>query len=323
MSSPAAVTERAPDALDRLLAEYDTWLTVERGLAANTVLAYRRDLRRYAAFLRDQEIGDPPAVSEATVLGYVERLKAARDDDGRPAAPSSIARALVAVRSFHRFCVDEGFLEVDPSEEVGAPRVPQGIPKALTEAEGGALLDTVIGDDARARRDRAILETLYAAGVRISELVGLDRRDVDLDDGLLRVLGKGSKERVVPMGRSARAALAEYLDHGRPELAAHAGRRTRSGDAVFLNARGGRLTRQGCWKIVRAAGERAGLGEQLSPHVLRHSCATHMLDHGADIRVVQELLGHASLSTTQVYTKVSPERLRAVYDAAHPRAREH
>jgi integrase/recombinase XerD len=320
--NPAAVAERAPDALDRLLAEYHTWLTVERGLAANTVAAYRRDLRRYAAFLREHELGDPPAVSEATVLAYVEQLKAGGNDEGRQLAPSSIARALVAVRSFHRFCVDEGFLAVDPSEEVGAPRVPQGIPKALTEAEVGALLEAVPGDDARAERDRAILETLYAAGVRISELVGLDRRDLDLDGGVLRVLGKGSKERVVPVGRSARAALATYLDRGRPALVASGKGRTRSGEAVFLNARGGRLTRQGCWKIVRAAGERAGLGEQLSPHVLRHSCATHMLDHGADIRVLQELLGHASLSTTQVYTKVSPERLRAVYDAAHPRAKE-
>ncbi|HUF84678.1 MAG TPA: site-specific integrase, partial [Acidimicrobiia bacterium] len=189
------MTERAPDALDRLLAEYQTWLTVERGLAANTVAAYQRDLRRYAAFLREHDVGDPPAVSEATVLAYVEQLKASRDDEGRSLAPSSIARALVAVRSFHRFCVDEGFLAADPSEEVGAPRVPQGIPKALTEAEVGALLEAVIGDDARADRDRAILETLYAAGVRISELVGLDRRDLDLDGGVLRVLGKGSKER--------------------------------------------------------------------------------------------------------------------------------
>jgi len=296
---------------------------VERGLAANTIAAYRRDLRRYAAFLRDRGIGDPPSVSEDTVVAYVEQLKAVRDDEDRPLAPSSIARALVAVRSFHRFCVDEGFLAADPSEEIGAPRVPQGIPKALTEAEIGALLAAVTGDDARALRDRAILETLYAAGVRISELVGLDRRDVDLDDGLLRVLGKGSKERVVPVGREALAALTAYLERGRPVLTAKRTRRTRTDDAVFLNARGGRLTRQGCWRIVRAAGDRAGLGAQLSPHVLRHSCATHMLDHGADIRVVQELLGHASLSTTQVYTKVSPERLRAVYDAAHPRARDH
>jgi integrase/recombinase XerD len=318
----AMATERSPDALDRLLAEYDTWLAVERGLAANTLLAYRRDLLRYASFLRTRGITDPLSVEEPIVLAYVEHLKAARDDeDNVRFAPSSIARALVAVRSFHRFCVDEGFLTRDPSEEVGAPRVPQGIPKALTEPEVEALLGAVLGDDPRALRDRAILEALYAGGVRISELIGLDRRDIDLDGGLLRVLGKGSKERVVPIGRSARAALATYLEHGRPALAAHRARTRARHDAVFLNARGGRLTRQGCWKIVRAAGERAGLGSRLSPHVLRHSCATHMLEHGADIRVVQELLGHASLSTTQVYTKVSPERLRAVYDAAHPRAR--
>ena len=181
----------------------------------------------------------------------------------------------------------------------------------------------MVGDDPRALRDRAILETLYAGGVRISELVGLDRADLDLRDGLARVLGKGNKERVVPIGRGARDALDDYLEHGRPELDRGV-RATRSsarvGDAVFLNARGGRLTRQGAWLIVRAAGGRAGLGDRLYPHVLRHSCATHMLDHGADIRVVQELLGHASLSTTQVYTRVSPERLRAVYDLAHPRA---
>jgi integrase/recombinase XerD len=322
VTARAPSSEAATDALNRLLTEYDTWLTVERGLAANTVLAYRRDLRRYAAFLRSRGVDDPSTVSEAAVIAYVEHLDAVRDDDDRPLAPSSIARALVAVRSFHRFCVDEGLLAADPSEEVGAPRVPQGIPKALTEHEVGALLDAVPGDDSRAVRDRAILETLYATGIRISELVGLDRRDLDLKDGLMRVLGKGSKERVVPVGRSARSALSAYLDRGRPELADHGRRRARREDAVFLNARGSRLTRQGCWKIVRATGERAGLGARLSPHVLRHSCATHMLDRGADIRVVQELLGHASLSTTQVYTKVSPERLRAVYDAAHPRAKE-
>ncbi len=317
------MTEQPARALDRLLAEYDTWLTVERGLAANTLAAYRRDLRRYLAFLQARGITDPRSVDEAIVVAYVEELKTARDDEGRARfAPSSIARALVAVRSFHRFCVDEGLLALDPTEEVGAPRVPQGIPKALTEPEVEALLGAVVGDDPRGLRDRAILESLYAAGVRISELVGLDRRDVDLEGGLLRVLGKGSKERVVPVGRSAGAALEAYLDRGRPALAARRARRHAREDAVFLNARGGRLTRQGCWKIVGAAGERAGLGGRLSPHVLRHSCATHMLEHGADIRVVQELLGHASLSTTQVYTKVSPERLRAVYDAAHPRARE-
>ena len=312
----------APDQLERLLAEHETWLTVERGLAQNSLAAYRRDLRRYAAYLRRKGLTDPAAVGEQVVSAYVEQLKRAVDDDGNPKyAPSSIARALVAVRSFHRFCLDEGFVELDPSEEVGAPRVPQGIPKALTEEEVEDLLDAVPGDDPRALRDRAILEMLYATGVRISELVGLDRPDLDLEDGVARVLGKGSKERVVPVGRSAREAVTDYLANGRPELERPVTRTRVTGDPLLLNARGGRLTRQGCWKIVTAAGDRVGLSGRLSPHVLRHSCATHMLEHGADIRVVQELLGHASLSTTQVYTKVSPERLRAVYELAHPRAR--
>jgi integrase/recombinase XerD len=305
------------DELDGLLAEYDTWLRVERGLAPNSLAAYRRDLRRYADYLRRRGVTDDVArVDEAIVAGYVEELQAARTDDGlRRYKESSIARALAAVRSFHRFCVEEGLLGADPSGDVGAPRVPQGIPKALSEAEVDALLGAVPGDGPRPQRDRAILELLYAGGLRISELVGLDLGDVDLYDGMVRVFGKGSKERVVPLGRSAREAIGDYLTTGRPELAG----RQRS-NALFLNARGGRLTRQGAWLIVRAAGDRAGLQGRLYPHVLRHSCATHMLDHGADIRVVQELLGHASLSTTQVYTKVSPERLRAVYDAAHPRA---
>jgi integrase/recombinase XerD len=315
------VTEER-DALARLLLEHETWLTVERGLATNSLAAYRRDLRRYERYLRRHGMADANAVREETVSAYVEYLKRARDADGNARfAPASVARALVAVRSFHRFCVDEGLVDQDPSEEVGAPRVPQGLPKALTEPEVDALLDAVEGDDPRALRDRAILETLYATGVRISELVGLDRRDLDFDGALLRVLGKGDKERVVPIGRSARGALEDYLARGRPELERPVTRTRVAGDPVLLNARGGRLTRQGCWKIVTSAGDRVGLTGRLSPHVLRHSCATHMLEHGADIRVVQELLGHASLSTTQVYTKVSPERLRAVYELAHPRAR--
>lgn len=306
------------DQFDGLLGEYESWLRVERGLALNSLAAYRRDLRRYAEFLRRRGLADDVArVDEATVAGFVDELAQARTDDGlRRYKEASIARALAAVRSFHRFCVEEGLLVVDPSGDVGAPRVPQGIPKALTEAEVDALLGAVPGDGPRPQRDRAILEVLYGGGLRISELVGLDLEDLDLYDGLVRVLGKGSKERVVPLGRSARQALGDYLTTGRPELA---GRRPTA--ALFLNARGGRLTRQGAWLIVRAAADRSGLQSRLYPHVLRHSCATHMLDHGADIRVVQELLGHASLSTTQVYTKVSPERLRAVYDAAHPRAR--
>jgi integrase/recombinase XerD len=310
------------DGLARLLSEHEVWLTVERGLAPNSLAAYRRDLARYGRFVRSRGGADPEAIGEATVLAYVHHLEGLRDDDGRRLlAPSSIARALVAVRSFHRFCAIEGLLSGDPSEEVGAPRVPQGIPKALDEREVEALLGAPQGDDPRARRDRAMLETLYATGIRISELVGLDLDDLDFEGATVRVLGKGSRERVVPIGRTARAAVRAYLADARPELRGTRTRRDGDAAAVYLNARGGRITRQGCWKIVRAAGARVGLADRLSPHVLRHSCATHMLDHGADIRIVQELLGHASVSTTQVYTKVSPERLRAVYDAAHPRAR--
>jgi integrase/recombinase XerD len=225
------------------------------------------------------------------------------------------------VRSFHRFCAREGLVDRDPSQEVGAPRVPAGIPKALDEAEVDRLLGAVTGDDPLAQRDRALLELLYGTGIRISEAVGLDLPDLDLEDGMLRVLGKGSKERVVPVGRGARTALEAYLRDGRLALRSARVRKTvRDSDAVMLNARGGRISRQSCWAIVRRAGERSGIDSHLSPHVLRHSCATHMLDHGADLRVVQELLGHASISTTQVYTKVSPERLRAAYESAHPRA---
>lgn len=306
------------DPVDTAVAEFRTWLQVERGLAPNSVAAYSRDLRRYVAFLRARDVTDLDAVTEADVLAYAESLRAARTDDGRPRyAPATIARALVSVRGLHGFALDDGIARADPTGEVQGGRVPQGIPKALSEAEVLALLAAVDGDEPRALRDRAVLEVLYAGGLRISELVGLDRADLDLDGGLARVFGKGRKERIVPIGRPACAAVRDYLLRARPVLERP---RRPPGDPVFLNARGGRISRQACWRIVRDAGVRAGLGE-VSPHVLRHSCATHLLDHGADIRVVQELLGHASLSTTQIYTKVSPERLRGAYVAAHPRSR--
>jgi integrase/recombinase XerD len=307
-----------PDALEDALAEHASYLAVERGLRPNTLAAYRRDLRAYTRFLRAHGVTSPDAVTPTLVGEYAGSLIGPRNGDRAPLAPASAARALVAVRSLHRFCLDEGLASSDPSDEVAPPRVPAGIPKPLTEEEVAALLATAEGDEPRALRDRAMLEVLYGAGVRISELVGLDRADLDLDAGSVRVLGKGAKERLVPVGRPARAATQAYLTSGRPALLTPRGR---PGDAVFLNARGGRLTRQGVWMRVHAAGERAGLGERVYPHVLRHSCATHMVDHGADIRVVQELLGHASLATTQVYTQVSAARLKAVYDAAHPRAR--
>ncbi|HLY83627.1 MAG TPA: site-specific tyrosine recombinase XerD [Acidimicrobiales bacterium] len=295
--------------------EFLSWLAVERGRAVNTLAAYRRDLRAYEGWLRTRAVG-LGEVSEADVQHYVASLRA----EGR--APATVARALVAVRSLHRFLVDEGRAGADPTGDVDAPRVPQGLPKALTEDEVASLLAAVVGDDATARRDRAILELLYGTGMRISELVGLSLEDLALDDSVIRAFGKGSKERLVPLGRYAREALEAWLGPGgRGRLVPARWARRRDSEAVFLNSRGGRLSRQGAWGIVRRYGDRVDLRDKLTPHVLRHSCATHMLDHGADIRVVQELLGHASIATTQVYTRVSTERIRAVYDRAHPRAR--
>lgn len=294
--------------------EYLTWLGVERGRAANTLAAYRRDLAAYEAWLA--ETGMPlHQVTEPVVERYVAHLRST----GK--APASTARALVAVRSLHRFLLEEGRADADPTGDVGVPRVPVGLPKALTEAEVSALLAAVGGGSAKALRDRAILELLYSTGMRISELTGLSLGDLQLADGTLRAVGKGSKERLVPVGRYAREALEGWLGRGgRPAMVPARWTRRSDAEAVFLNARGGRLSRQGAWAVVRSYGDRIGLGPRLTPHVLRHSCATHMLEHGADIRVVQELLGHASVATTQVYTKVTAERLRAVYEAAHPRA---
>jgi integrase/recombinase XerD len=292
-----------------------SWLAVEKGRSANTLAAYRRDLAAYWEFLvgRQLTLDD---VTDRVVEDYLAFLRAS----GK--APASVARALVAVRSLHRFCEDEGLSSGNPAEDVERPRVPAGLPKALSEDEVGRLLGAVVGDDAIARRDRAILEVLYGCGLRVSELVGLSLADVDLAASMLRAFGKGAKERVVPVGRLAREALGAWIEPaGRGALVPARWARRGDAEAVFLNARGGRLSRQGAWGVVRQYGDRVGLGDRLTPHVLRHSCATHMLDHGADIRVVQELLGHASISTTQVYTKVSATRLRQIYDSAHPRAK--
>jgi integrase/recombinase XerD len=309
----AAADRPVPLSLDG--EEFLSWLSVERGRAANTLAAYRRDLRAYEAWLRRRHL-TLSTVAETDVLAYIADLK----KSGR--APATIKRALVAVSSLHRFLADEGHGRSDPTGDVGNLKVPQGLPKALTEDDVAALLAAVVGEDATARRDRAILELLYGTGMRISELVGLSLLDLALESGVIRVFGKGSKERLVPVGRYAHSALEDWLSFGgRGALAPSHWARRGDSEAVFLNARGGRLSRQGAWGIVRRYGNKVGLGERLTPHVLRHSCATHMLDHGADIRVVQELLGHASIATTQVYTKVSTERLRSAYEAAHPRAR--
>lgn len=294
--------------------DYLTWLTTERGRSANTLASYRRDLRAFDAFLAERSV---ELLGAATVdlADYIGVLRAA----GK--APASVTRAVVAIRSMYRFLAEEGVLDHDPGADLELPRVPAGLPKALAEDEVAALIDGVTGTDALSLRDRAILELLYGTGARISELAGLSLPDVDRSGGLVRLFGKGAKERIVPLGRLAQASLDRWLGpDGRPRLEPDRWARRDDADAVFLNQRGGRLTRQGAWAMVKARGERVGLGGRLSPHVLRHSCATHMLDHGADIRAVQELLGHASISTTQVYTLVSTERVREVYESSHPRA---
>ena len=300
--------------LSREAEEFLSWLAVERGRSANTLAAYRRDLRAYELWLAERATG---------LLQVDERLLAEWVSSHRSAgrSPASAKRATVVVTSMYRFLVDEGLLSSDPTTLTESPRVPKSLPKALSEEEVVRLLEAVVGDGAVGLRDRAMLEVLYGGGLRISELVGLSAADVLLADGILRVYGKGSKERVVPLGRMAREALGAWLaPGGRSTMTPRQWKRRGDAEAVFLNQHGGRLTRQGAWLVLKGHAEAARLADRMHPHVLRHSCATHMVERGADLRTVQELLGHASLSTTQIYTKVSPERLRSVYEAAHPRA---
>lgn len=295
--------------------EFLSWLVSERGRSANTLAAYRHDLRGYCDFLvtRGREL-------KTVEAGDIEAFVNARRSAG--AATSSVARQLAAIRMLHRFLADEGMRPDDPTAGLDGIRVPAGIPHPLTEPEVAALLAAPPANDPVGRRDRAILELLYATGARISEVCGLSLGDFDHDEQLVRLFGKGGKERIVPFGSYAAAALAEWLGPGgRPNLEPLRWARRGDAEAVFLNQRGARLTRQAAWAMVKKYGAHVGIADKLSPHVLRHSCATHLLDHGADLRVVQELLGHASISTTQVYTKVSQERLFDAYRAAHPRAR--
>ncbi|MBI2238292.1 MAG: site-specific tyrosine recombinase XerD [Actinobacteria bacterium] len=291
-------------------------LTVERGLSSNTVSAYGRDLARYGAFLAARGIRDGRKVDDLSVAAFVARLSSSTYGDGKPYRASSVVRTLSSVRSFHRFLMREGEAERDPAAGVVRPKLPRALPRPLSVEEVGKLLAAPEEGPPAGLRDRAMLETLYGAGLRVSELVGLDVDDVDLEEGGVRVLGKGGKERDVPLGRYAREAVSAYLTRARPALAS-----SRSRSALFLNRRGGRLTRQGCSKIVAAQVKRAGIAKRVTPHTLRHSFATHLLEGGADVRVVQELLGHASVATTQIYTLVTKEHLREVYYTAHPRAR--
>jgi integrase/recombinase XerD len=306
MADPQAVARR-----------YLEHLTVERGLADNTLAAYRRDLERYVAFLADRGVDDLDVVNPKTIRAFIASISAStHGPDADAYRATTVSRILSTVRTYHRFAVREGLAADDPTAGVVRPRLPRALPHPLTVEEVTAIVEAPGDATPVAARDRAILELLYGAGLRISELVGLDVDDVDLEDAAVRVLGKGSKERLVPIGRMARDAVAAYLTRGRPTLAT-----ARSRAALFLNTRGGRLTRQSCSRLLDAHRARAGITRVVTPHDLRHSFATHLLEGGADVRVVQELLGHASVATTQVYTLVTTEHLRAAYYTAHPRAR--
>lgn len=302
--------------LQRPLREYLAHLQVERGLSEHTLGAYRRDLTRYAAYLAGRDHAHLGEVPEAAVSEYVEVLRTGADG-GNPLSAASTARAIVAVRGWHRFEVLEGRAETDPAAGVKPPGAEKRLPKAITVDEVQRLIDGAgAAPSPLGLRDRALVEVLYGTGARISEATGLAVDDIDLDSRALRLYGKGRRERIVPLGEYAVAALGAYLVRSRPVLAVSG----RGNTSLFLNQRGNALSRQSAWAVLQDAAARAGLEVRISPHTLRHSYATHLLAGGADVRVVQELLGHASVATTQIYTLVTPESLREVYLAAHPRA---
>ena len=312
--SPLKNVEVSDVVFPEVAEEFFNWLVVERGRAANTVEAYRRDIAQYLLYLSDKR----SSLMKAQVED-VENFLTQRLENG--AAKSSLARQFSALRMLHRFMVEERFRKDDPAVMAEGVGKPAGIPKPLSEEEMTLLIGSVVGDEPRQLRDRAVLEFLYATGARVSEVCGLNLSDLDMESSLVRLFGKGSKERVVPFGSIAHSALGQWLTSGRYALEPAQWRRRDDAQAVFLANRGARISRQVIFNIVREAGQLAKIDRDVSPHALRHSCATHLLDHGADLRIVQEMLGHASISTTQVYTRVSQERLWQVYGASHPRAR--
>ncbi|MDN4074638.1 MULTISPECIES: site-specific tyrosine recombinase XerD [Fictibacillus] len=286
------------------------YLIVERGLSKNTVDSYRRDLGQYVLFIEKVEnISDINQIQRANIIGYLLHLK----ENGK--ASTTIARNIASIRSFHQFLLREKVCDSDPSVHIETPKAERKLPKVLAMNEVEALLDTPDTQEAFGIRDKAMLELLYATGIRVSELVSLDLADVHLSMGFLRCLGKGNKERIIPLGKMATEAIQTYLDTGRPALS-----KGKSGNALFLNHHGNRLSRQGFWKILKQLAKKARIEKELTPHTLRHSFATHLLENGADLRAVQEMLGHADISTTQIYTHVSKTRLKDIYAAYHPRA---
>lgn len=313
--------------LEQSVRNYRRHLTIERGLSVNTLAAYGRDLERYTVWLDAHGITDARLITTVQISLFTRDLKAlavpaeAEPGAGSPPAvslaASSVARILSSVRGFHRFLAEEGDVATDASRDVKPPKLASRLPKAITIAEMQLLIDSVVGDDPLALRDRALLELLYATGARVSEVVGLNVDDVLDGLEIVRLVGKGSKQRIVPVGGYARAAVEAYLVRVRPQFSA----RGLSTPALFLGQRGQRLSRQGAWLVIQAAAKKSGLGAHVSPHTFRHSFATHLLEGGADVRVVQELLGHSSVTTTQLYTLVTADTLRDMYATSHPRAR--
>jgi integrase/recombinase XerD len=298
---------------ESLLLDFLAYLEFERGLSRNTLEAYRSDLLQFGRFLAEREVSAVDA-GAAEVSDFLTRL-AAGHADHRPSSPATIHRKSACLRSFYRHLRREGIRESDPTATLSAPRKNRKLPQVLTRGEVERLLSQPGGTDPTALRDRALLELMYASGLRASEATGLEVEDVDIDERVLRARGKGSKERVVPVGGAAARAVGLYLERGRGSLVKGSGE-----PALFVNFRGARLTRQGLYKIVRRHAITAGLADRMSPHTLRHTFATHLLAGGCDLRAVQEMLGHADVSTTQLYTHLSSERLKDVYFRAHPRA---
>lgn len=302
---------------DAAVEAYLRHVGIERGLSRNTVSAYRRDLGEYATWLSGRGIQDVGAIGSREVDDYGRHLVTRGESDAaRKLGAASVARMLSTVRGLHRFLLDEGEVHEDAARDVRPPKLPSRLPKALSIAQVESLLAATDGDDPARMRDKALLELLYATGARVSEAVDLNVDDV-VDRDVIRLMGKGSKQRIVPLGRYARQAVDDYLVRVRPLYSA----RGRATPALFLGARGARLSRQSAWLVIRAAAQRAQLTASISPHTLRHSFATHLLEGGADVRVVQELLGHSSVATTQIYTLVTADTLRDMYTTAHPRAR--
>ncbi|HAD03700.1 MAG: site-specific tyrosine recombinase XerD [Desulfuromonadales bacterium GWD2_61_12] len=294
--------------MDQYLDLFFHYLTVEKGLSPRTLDAYGRDLVRYLKFLQGEKIGQPDDISAALILRFLTRLK----EEGL--APRSRARLLVALRGFHKFLLAEQYCRSNPTLQVEAPRALHPLPHTLSPGEVEQLLAAPLGNAPLELRDRAMLEILYATGLRVSELVSLRQTDLQMDAGYLSTLGKGNKERIIPLGEVAMDELDHYLRHGRPALV-----KSVPSPCLFLNRSGRGLTRQGFWKIIRRRARAAGISKRISPHTLRHSFATHLLENGADLRAVQTLLGHADISTTQIYTHVSRERLKKLHRQHHPR----